>query len=289
MFCQSIAVGSDPHLAKNPVYRQLIETGVEADGEAYRLPLPALCEAADAAAQQEVIEEVVHERLRERFFRDSVVAPHVVKLESKDRADGARFRVAHFWFAAKANLEEMAESDFLDSMSTQERDEEQGEGHVLTTDQLKERGIQLQNADPDKPQENYGHGATRLLKKVDISATSRSYWTHDENSAVAAVVLDSRFADDEEFPNSWRKLTRDEAGTLQQGEPNTYAGSGGYVKITQLQEPEGFVLVEGHVAFVEPQAWFNGANLLGSKLPALIQTEVRAVRKALLKAAAQRD
>ena len=114
--CHSVAVGSDPHLEKNPVYRQLIETGVEADGEAYRLPHATLCEATDAAAQQAVIEEVVHKRLRERFFRDSVVAPHVVKLESQDRADGARFRVAHFWFAAKANFDELGESDFLDSL-----------------------------------------------------------------------------------------------------------------------------------------------------------------------------
>ena len=159
----------------------------------------------------------------------------------------------------------------------------------MTAADLDKRGIQLENADPENPHENYGHGATRLLKKVDISGTSRSYWTQDDDSAVAAVVLDPRFADDEQFPNSWRKLTRDEAGQLQQGAPQTYAGSGGYVRITRLHEPQGFVLVEGHLAFVEPHAWFNGANLLGSKLPALIQTEVRSVRKALLKAAAQRE
>ena len=52
----AIVVGSDPHLAENPVYRQLIERGVEADGEAYRLPLPALGEASDTATQQAVIE-----------------------------------------------------------------------------------------------------------------------------------------------------------------------------------------------------------------------------------------
>jgi hypothetical protein len=284
----AVAVGNDPHLAQNPVYRQLIETGVEADGEAYRLPLPALGGASDAATQQEVIAEVVPEHLRPRFFRDSVVAPHVVKLESQERTDGSRFRIAHFWFAAKANLSEIVEDDFLDSMTTQERDEEAGQGQVLTAEQLQARGIELANPDPDNLQENYGHGQMRLLKKVDIAVTSRSFWTKHENSAVAAMVLDPRFADDQEFPNSWRKLTRNEAGTLQLGEPHAYAGSGGYVKISQLHQPEGFVMVEGHLAFVEPQAWFGGANLLGSKLPALIQTEVRAVRKALLKAAARR-
>ena len=102
-------------------------------------------------------------------------------------------------------------------------------------------------------------------------------------------MVDPRFDGDERFPNTWQKLTRDEAGKLIAGEPHPYSGCGGYAKVIQLHQPEGYVLVEGHMAFVEPRAWFNGANLLGSKIPALIQTEVRDIRKALRKSAAKRS
>jgi hypothetical protein len=285
--CHSIADGSDPHLAINPVYRTLIEEGVTANGEAYKLPLPALANATTAATQKAVIESVVDERLRERFFRDSVVAQHVTKLETKDRADGSRFRIAHFWFAAKADLDHIAADSFLDTITQEPRDEDAGAGRVLTASELKARDIQLDNPDPNKPNESYGHGEMRLFKKVQIATTNRSYWTQDDHSAVAAMMLDPRFVDDEEFPNRWRKLTRDEAGALISGEPQPYDGLGGYIKVIQLAEPKGFVLVEGHLVFVEPHDWFRGANLLQSKLPALIQTEIRRVRRALLSAAAR--
>lgn len=280
------ALGSDPHLAINPVYQQLIEEGVTADGDAYKLPLPVLAERSDSAAQEAAIEHVVPERMRRRFFRPSVVADHVIKLDNQPRADGSKFRVAHFWFAAKANLDDVDQDRFLDSMTEEPRDEEQGTGEVLTPEDLEKRGIKIEHNDEEVPNENYGYGKQRLLKKVDIRGTSRSYWSQNEDSAVAAMILDPRFVDDKEFPNEWRKLTRDEAGNLIPGDPQPFDGYGAYVKITKLNQPEGFIFVEGHVVFVEPHAWFNGANLLGSKMPAILQTEIRRVRKALLKAAA---
>jgi hypothetical protein len=53
------------------------------------------------------------------------------------------------------------------------------------------------------------------------------------------------------------------------------------VKITRLAEPAGSLFVEYHVAFAEPQGWFQGANLLRSKLPIAAQDSVRKFRRTL--------
>ena len=36
---------------------------------------------------------------------------------------------------------------------------------------------------------------------------------------------------------------------------------------------------EQHVIFAEPTGWFDGANLLRSKLPAAVQNNVRTMRR----------
>ena len=48
-----------------------------------------------------------------------------------------------------------------------------------------------------------------------------------------------------------------------------------YVKITKLHAPAGAVLVEQHIVYAEPTGWFDGANLLRSKLPLVMQVNVR--------------
>ena len=50
-----------------------------------------------------------------------------------------------------------------------------------------------------------------------------------------------------------------------------------------LAEPKGALFVEGHVVFAEPVKWFDGANLLRSKLPPVIQGQVRSFRRELAK------
>ena len=57
----------------------------------------------------------------------------------------------------------------------------------------------------------------------------------------------------------------------------------GTLIIGHLKEPANAILVEFHQVFVEPKKWFDGANLLRSKLPLVIQPEVRAFRRELTK------
>jgi hypothetical protein len=62
-----------------------------------------------------------------------------------------------------------------------------------------------------------------------------------------------------------------------------FSGSGQYLKVTRLVEPQGALFVEYHLVFTEPADWFGGANLLRSKLPQAAQVIVRSMRRELLK------
>jgi hypothetical protein len=79
-------------------------------------------------------------------------------------------------------------------------------------------------------------------------------------------------------------MTRTETGPLQLGSPSPYTAAGFYLKVTRLIEPAGAALIEYHMVFDEPNGWFGGANLLRSKLPLVIQEEVRNFRRRLIAA-----
>ena len=53
--------------------------------------------------------------------------------------------------------------------------------------------------------------------------------------------------------------------------------------MTELIEPQGALFVEYHLVFDEPKAWFGGANLLRSKLPLMVQDNIRKFRRELTK------
>ena len=67
---------------------------------------------------------------------------------------------------------------------------------------------------------------------------------------------------------------------MKHGPASPYGGSGMYVKITKLAEPVGAVFVEQHIVYSEPTGWFDGANLLRSKLPPVVTISVRRMREA---------
>jgi hypothetical protein len=102
---------------------------------------------------------------------------------------------------------------------------------------------------------------------------------HDRRESVlVAAEVDPRFLGDPEFPNQWQPIVG-KGGARKFGQANPWSGAGFYMKITKLAEPAGAVLVEQHVIFVEPTGWFDGANLLRSKLPVVVQTSVRTLRR----------
>ncbi len=266
----------------NELLRTLRTAGVPiADGQIVRLPEPTLADGMTAAAQRQQIEAIAEGRNSwEDLTRRSVVAPFILKTSQDGSQQPGIARRVDLWFVAYGSLDTMAGDDFLSNQfkTASEDSEHASTARLLSDADLKKRGLPVPSAAEDP---RYLAAETTLMERVRVSATTRSIKTRTAESLVVASILDPRFAADPEFPNRWRSILRDDAGSRQLGEPHPYGGLGSYVKATRLVEPQGAILIEYHVAYAEPQAWFNGANLLQSKLPILAQTAVRKLRRSL--------
>jgi hypothetical protein len=280
------AAEADEHLPVNPVYRQLIEKGVRvAEGDFVPLPAPTLRDAMDAKAEQVAIAAIPDRHVPvDQLLRKSVVAPIVFRFrEVGGRGRKTPVQGVDVWFVVYGQLDSLTRKDFLEeAMRTKEADAKQeGAKHkFLTAQELQARKI----APPsDDKKERYVYAMFPLMEKVELSLTSRTYTARTARSLVYAADMDQRFAADREFANQWRPIERGEEGSPKLGSAVPYEGAACYVKITQLADPPDALLIEQHTVFVEPKDWFHGANLLRSKLPVLIQSEVRKFRRQLAK------
>ena len=62
-----------------------------------------------------------------------------------------------------------------------------------------------------------------------------------------------------------------------------YEGGMSYAKISRTELKPRAILVEMHMAFVEPDGWFQGAPILRSKFSVVAQDQVRSLRRELAK------
>jgi hypothetical protein len=282
-----LVAGTPPekHAELNPVFATLVEQGISLNDEK-RVPLPApsMPDGLDKAAQEAVLGELLSSPSSlQQFLRNSIVAKHLLQMDTFGQPDAPARRV-DVWFVTFGSLEAISSQKFLEGMlgsDAEDQDLEESR-HEFTAEELKQRGIELMTSDPQR--EQFGYGGYELIKLVEVHGTMRSYWSRNSESLLFAAMLDHRFAEDGEYPNEWRPLERSAAGKLEAGVARPYRGMGMYMKITPLKAPVGALLVEGHVIFSEPHDWFDGANLLGSKLPAVVQKQVRTARREIVKA-----
>jgi hypothetical protein len=254
---------------------QLWTHGLTLDqGVAVQLTQPTLPDGLDAAAQQRAVEGVADEtHPLDALMRHSIVAPFVLKIADEKPVRDALPRRVDLWFFAYGDLQKITDESFLKGMI--EGDSKGNAGGLLTDQELQQRGLT-----PGKD-ERYAAGTVSLFDRVRISGVMRMQLTRTDDSALVAGVLDPRFERDATHPNSWSPITRDEDGKLQVGQPRVYHAVGWYCKVTRLAAPAGALFVEYHLLFDEPHGWFNGANLLRSKLPILAQDGVRKLRRRL--------
>ncbi len=279
-------LGADPsHREANPVFAQLLEQGVAVSSDAVRpFPPPTMEDGLDSAAQQAIISQIAgSDYTPAQLLRKSVVSRHVLHLDYLVDKQ-APTRRADTWFVGYGDLDAIANKEFLEQLlDASGGDDEIGDqGHALSPDELSERGFAVDLANADH--ESYANGSYRLIKKVEVQGTLHSFWSRTSDSIVIAGLLDPQFNDDAEYPNLWRAMNRGITGELELGPPQPYQGMAFYLKITRLKNPEGALFVEAHLLLSEPHAWFDGANLLGAKLPAVIQNRVRATRREFLRA-----
>ncbi|MBA4065047.1 MAG: hypothetical protein C0501_15300 [Isosphaera sp.] len=263
------------HEASNPLYKALLETGLEVGpGAKAKFPAPTMPDGLDAARQKAVIAGLIGtDYAYDDFTRNSAVAPQLLKIRDVAPSDPkAPARGVDAWFVLYGDLKALDDDKFLDRVLNANRGD--GKARALTKDELAKRKIAV--ADPKR--ENFGHVEFDFLEKVRLRATGRSVWSRTADSAVVAGEIDPRFAGDPEFPNDWRSIIK-EGGQTKLGPASPWAGAAFYIKITRLAEPAGALFAEQHVVFAEPTGWFDGANLLRSKLPIAVQQNVRTLRK----------
>lgn len=264
----------------NALVQKLELEGVQTEsGAKLRLPGPTMPDGLDRAAQQQALATIADaNRPLEDLVRRSVVAPFVLKMRE---GQGTGRRV-DLWFVAYGDFQRITSEKFLKERlqnATQSAADAElpSKSTTLSAAQLAERGLTAVEGKDES--EAYSHVSFGLFDRVFLSLTSDTLRTQSNESVLIASVLDPRFSRDAQFPNFWQSLERDEAGKLLLGAKHSYSGLGSYAKITRLIEPAGALFVECHIVFDEPQGWFGGANLLRSKLPILVQDNVRKFRR----------
>lgn len=273
----SLLAPLETHDQANTLFRELCQTGLAVSAaDKAPLPPPTMADGLNGRAQQKVILGVVGQADQlEEFLRKSVVSSQVLKIRAIKPSDPAAPAYGiDFWFIAYGDLETVAKQEFgkglLDSSQKDRK------VHVLTAADLNKRKLAA------KDHERFSHSTATLLERVQLSTTSYLVMSRTSESIVVAARLDDRFNGDKEFPNQWRSQT-DLNGRIVLGPAQPYVCSASYIKITRLADPAGALFVECHQLYNEPRGWFNGGNLLRSKVPTVVQSEIRNFRKVLNK------
>ena len=269
------------HEAANPLYQELLDPGLPVGPDVRaKLPPPSMPDGLDAAKQTAVVRQLIGtDYSYQEFTRKSVVAPQLLRIRDVQPSDPkAPARGIDVYFVAHGDFAALDDEKFRDRLLEVGRGE--GKGQSLTREQLAKRQIDLT---PEQAKhESYGFVEFDFLEKVRLRATGRAVWSKTDESMVAAGVIDPRFQSDPEFPNDWRSIVRG-AGGVKVGPAHPWSGAAFYLKVTKLAQPAGALFLEQHVVFAEPTGWFEGANLLRSKLPPVMQNNVRNMRREWVK------
>jgi hypothetical protein len=285
-FVLAFVAPNDCCRAGNPIFDFLLNRGVQvAPREFVRLPQPTLSDGMSADEQRKAIEGIPDcGHSWEDLTRKSAVAPFVFKLSTdSDRPDAVGRRI-DLWFVAYGSMKVVQSEEFLarlfKSVTSESDPDNSSHSRALTETELARRGLTFPKG-ADTPR--FTASEFTLLDRVHLNATTRNLAAAGDESILSATILDPHFAHDPEVPNQWRPINRDDSGGRTIGPAHPYAGYGAYAKVTRLADPPGAMFIEYHAAFAEPTDWFNGTNLLGSKLPIVATHIVRSLRRGLEK------
>lgn len=268
------------HEQLNSIYKGLFDPGLLiAPQMNVKFPAPSMPDGLDGGKQKAIIQSLIgNDYSYPEFTRKSVVAPQLLKLRDVEPSDPkAPTRGVDVWFVAYGDLKLLDDEKFMDRLMNAGRGEGRAKG--LTKEDLAKRNLNVQN---DK-HEGYVFIEFDFLEKVRLKATGHGYWSKTNDSVVVVGEIDPRFRSDQQFPNQWQSLSKD-SGMLKVGPAAPWSGAAFYLKITRLSEPVDALFIEEHIIFAEPMGWFDGANLLRSKLPIAVQNNVRNIRREWVKA-----
>jgi hypothetical protein len=267
--------------AENPVFKQVLEQGLETGGQSVRLPEPRLQDGQDADAQRVALREVFgSDRAAEEMLRNSVTAPYILKPHDLKTSD-ATIRSVDLWFVVYADLKELDPGK--EAARTDAKEVEAAnmwfQTRLLKNDELKAVGIE--SPGPRAGQSTwYAHVHARLLDRIDFELTDHVVASQSDESVVIASRTDPAFDRAGPMANGWKPLAA--AGDSKAAvSVKPYGGGISYAKVSRLALKPGALLVEMHAAFVEPDGWFQGAPILRSKFGVVAQDQIRSLRREL--------
>jgi hypothetical protein len=253
----------------NTLFTQLHSTGIHGT----TLPAPFFADGLSLEQQKAILQNLPGRTQEvDELLRLSPVAPFVVKFSDMTGRDTRQpLRAIDLVYITPGSLDKLAQSDVLDRLLNSGRQDARIQ--PLT-----------QNPKSDDTGEGQAHVTLPLMDRVQLEGTIHTMWTRTAQSLLLAGRIDPRFTSDGKYPNRWRLLKRDAEGKLQPQETGTpYEGAAFYCKFTPVAGKTDALIVEWHLVFAEPGEWFDGANLLRSKLPIVLQTKIRAFRRDLMR------
>lgn len=280
-----VSVLSTVATAQAGIYEDLITQGVTlGSGQVVRLPKPTMPDGLSAKEQKAIVAKVADKYSLDQFMKNVAVAPYVLDVNATGEGGGEhRGQQIDFYFVAYGTLDAVTDSDLLTGLAGESEgtgpDAPPPSARALTDDELKARGLPPASASASDP--TYLMIDVPILERVRLGGVGQGVQYKTGAAVLGAMKLDEGFAKDPKFPNAWRPILRDKLGKRTLGSSTPYSGLGGYMKVTKLAEPAGAVFIECHMVFDEPRGWFNGANLLRSKLPLIVQDTVRKFRRKL--------
>jgi hypothetical protein len=234
-----------------------------------------------AAEQQSVVQAQAVEIGMDRFMKNSAVSPFVFDIKSveklEDASDVQRIDVC---FVAYGSIESILNKKLFEDLAVPIQPTNGGptdESRELTPEELKKYQLKVGQL-PDGGRESYGHLGISLFDKVRLSVVIHAQSHRTSESLVLVSCIQDGI---QEFPSTWSPITMDGDDKVRLGPAVPYTMGALYAKVTELKFEPNALLVEVHVLYVEPQEWFNGRNLLRSKLPPVIQDGLRKFRRKL--------
>lgn len=272
----------DDHARLNPLYQQLCQTGVPVS-KTNRIPLPApqMPDGLKAGEQEKILRKLLDGEFNHDDFVDNSVNAPVFLMPLKEIDTGDPKTPAflmNLYFVVHGDINKLV--DRKTYKDTGDQDQGKAEARELTAEELKARNIIL--ATDSTNSEGYGRATINIMDRVKLEVVGHGYLSKSQGSIVVASEVAEAFQKDKTYPNQWSPLKQD-ADNPREMKPQPYSGAGYYLKLTPLLGVPGASFVECHVVFTEPKGWFNGQNLLRSKLPAVTTNRVRKFRADLKK------
>jgi len=270
-----------PSHEKNAAFRDVIDQGLAVGETRVKLAEPTFRDDQNAEQQHAALVKIAGStRGADEMLRDSISAPH--KLRTKDvKTEGAVIRIVELEFVLRGlDLDAIKPEEMFDKLGGDPVDvaNMRYEVRVLKADDLKGSAVAAKLSD----HEWLIHAKGRLLDRIAVESTDRVVVSRTQDSLVFASRSDPKFGPDSPFPNRWSTITQKSTGDVF-GPAQAYDGTIGYVKMTKLKGLENAVVVESHLAFAEPSAWFQGAPILRSKFGLIAQDQIRRLRRELHK------